>query len=397
MARIETDPNYSSPTFSRATASTDLFKKEDVQALAAAMSTHDHSTGKGVVLGTASIPNGTITSAMIADLTIDTADLKDGAVTSAKILDGTIATADLANASVTNAKLGTDTARLNLLVNGGMEIWQRGNGPFTTIGAWTADRWVLAPGGASTMSASRDTANVDASSQYCLALTYTHSAESSFYQPTDPLLAYQLRGKSVTFSARVRCSVANAVRLALNDGVSNTLGSFHSGGGAYETLTLTKTFATTGATGSAQFDLMASCTAYVDNAMLVVGSVAADYAPLHPADDLARCLRYYRRYAATSTIGIGLGQAISAVNAVHHFLMSPRTAVTPTATVSAPGDWWATAASSTGIACTNLVGSILHPDACTLQSTVASGLVAGNASYLQNNNGNSTISFEANP
>ena len=27
--------------------------------------------------------------------------------------------------------------------------------------------------------------------------------------------------------------------------------------------------------------------------MLVVGSQPADYAPLHPADDLARCLRYY--------------------------------------------------------------------------------------------------------
>ena len=27
--------------------------------------------------------------------------------------------------------------------------------------------------------------------------------------------------------------------------------------------------------------------------MLVVGSQPADYVPLHPADDLARCLRYY--------------------------------------------------------------------------------------------------------
>jgi hypothetical protein len=38
-------------------------------------------------------------------------------------------------------------------------------------------------------------------------------------------------------------------------------------------------------------------TYYIDNAMLVVGSVAADYAPLHPADDLARCLRYYEKLA----------------------------------------------------------------------------------------------------
>jgi hypothetical protein len=48
MARIETDPNYTTPTFSRATAAADIFKKEDVQNLASAMSTHDHSSGKGL-------------------------------------------------------------------------------------------------------------------------------------------------------------------------------------------------------------------------------------------------------------------------------------------------------------------------------------------------------------
>lgn len=89
MARIETDPNYSSPTFSRATAGTDLFKKEDVQALAAAMSTHTHN-GAGTGLTIATVPagaigTGVITSTMIADGTIDTVDLKDGSVTSAKI------------------------------------------------------------------------------------------------------------------------------------------------------------------------------------------------------------------------------------------------------------------------------------------------------------------------
>lgn len=35
--------------------------------------------------------------------------------------------------------------------------------------------------------------------------------------------------------------------------------------------------------------------------MLVVGSVPADYAPLHPGDDLARCLRYYEILGGDST------------------------------------------------------------------------------------------------
>jgi hypothetical protein len=110
MARIETDPNYSSPTFSRATAATDLFKKEDVQALAAAMSTHDHTTGKGLPMAAGSIPNGTITSAMIADLTIDTADLKDGAVTAAKILDGAVTSAKILDGTI----VGGDIASLTI-------------------------------------------------------------------------------------------------------------------------------------------------------------------------------------------------------------------------------------------------------------------------------------------
>jgi hypothetical protein len=48
MARVETDPNYTTPTFSRATAATDIFKKEDVQGVAAALSTHEHGVGKGL-------------------------------------------------------------------------------------------------------------------------------------------------------------------------------------------------------------------------------------------------------------------------------------------------------------------------------------------------------------
>src|SRR5215471_5301214 len=227
MARIETDPNYSSPTFSRATAGTDIFKKEDVQSVAAALSTHDHSTGKGLAIGGASIPNGTITSAMIADGTIDTADLKDSSVTSAKIADGTIATADLANQAVTNQKLGTDTARLNLLTNGGFEIWQRGAGPWTggnntNYDVVTADMWRGSIGSrtaSSTVTTAKDTSNQD-SGTACLAFTYANANAADvnvqMYQTVTESVA-QLRGKTISLSARVKTSVSG-VRVALQTG-----------------------------------------------------------------------------------------------------------------------------------------------------------------------------------
>ena len=65
MARIETDPNYSTPTFSRATAGTDIFKMTDVQGVAAALSTHVHDgTGKGLPVTT--VAPGSITAAGLA-------------------------------------------------------------------------------------------------------------------------------------------------------------------------------------------------------------------------------------------------------------------------------------------------------------------------------------------
>jgi hypothetical protein len=102
MARIETDPNYTSPTFARATAPTDPFKKEDVQNLAAAVSTHVHDGVHGLVITPSanSIPgsaiqDGAITSAKIADGTIQSTDLADNIITSAKVVDGSLGSADL--------------------------------------------------------------------------------------------------------------------------------------------------------------------------------------------------------------------------------------------------------------------------------------------------------------
>jgi hypothetical protein len=88
VARIEVDPNYTSPTFARATAPADAVKLTDIQQVAAALSTHDHSTGKGLPLNASAIPSGSITSAMIADGAIATADLAGQAVTTVGYIAG---------------------------------------------------------------------------------------------------------------------------------------------------------------------------------------------------------------------------------------------------------------------------------------------------------------------
>ena len=405
MARIETDPNYNSPTFSRATAATDLFKKEDVQNLAAAMSTHDHTNGKGLPLVAGSIPNGTITSAMIADATIDTADLKDGAVTSAKIADGTVATVDLANQAVTNAKLGSDTARANLLTNGGFEIWQRGNGPFSGGTALTADMWTSTAAGGGTWTVSKETSIVDAGSQASLKVVHTFGSAFNYLRQgwTSGLKAsdFAMRGRTFAFSVRVNASVANAisVRLATDGtGALDVESARNAGSGTWETLTIIGTVPTDATLLCCDIRSYSSNTFYIDNAMLVVGSVAADYAPLHPADDLARCLRYYEAITVSSTGAFATGQAASATAAVVPLQFQVQKPVSPTITFTAGSTFAMTNAATTALGVTSMSYLITNGRVVYVLVNVASGLVAGNASVLQAAASQTAIiSIEANP
>jgi hypothetical protein len=300
MARLSAT-NYTTQPFTYATAATDLFKKEDVQVLAQAVDTHDHSTGKGLNITPAAgsipvsaLPDGSITSAKIADGTIDTIDLKDGSVTTAKILDGTIATVDLANAAVTNAKLGADVSRTNLLTNGGFEVWQRGVGPFTGSSTWTADRWLTSLQGTDTFSITRTNVLPDIGSAWHAQVAYTKGTGSTVLFQQAKEMAF--KGLPLTFSIRVATNVAGCVRagISTDGGTSYTFSApSTAGGGSYGTLTVSAAANPSSTFVSVGLFFSITDTVYVDNAMLVVGSQAADFVPMHAADDLARCQRYY--------------------------------------------------------------------------------------------------------
>lgn len=233
----------------------------------------------------------------------------------------------------TYAQIGAFKARAsdNLLVNGGLEIWQRGGGAFTTNNAYTADRWQIVLGGTSALSVSQDTTNVALGSGSCAALTYTHNAVSSLSQKLEDYL--QLRGHTVAFSARVRGGVASAARLRITDGLSTWYSGYHGGGGTYETLSVVAQIGAATTQVTVALDLGASGTYYLDNAMLVTGAQPQDYQPLALADDLLRCQRY--RYGFTISSVALSGMPDGATNQrleIHRHAM----AVTPTVTTSAP-------------------------------------------------------------
>ncbi|HYW90546.1 MAG TPA: hypothetical protein VFB50_22435 [Chloroflexota bacterium] len=368
-----------------ASAGTDIFKKEDVQVLAKSVDLHDHSSGLGLAINPAGIAAGSI----------DGSKLIDGTVTSAKIQDGTIATADLASASVTNVKLASDTARANLLVNGGFEVWQRGNGPFTTTAAYAADRWQVAinSGG---LSVSRDTSTIDVGSQASCAFTETYAGTLNRLTQLLNDVAPQLAGRTITVSARTRCTAPNALRLNVYADTSSGGGSgsvsatsaTDPGTGAWSTLSATLAIPAGANYLTVRFEFIAGASGNLDNAMLAVGSQAADYAPLHPADDLARCLRYYELLGGNGggggSIGVeGIATAASQ-EAAQSLGFRAIKAVSPT--VTKVGTW---TVSNTG------QPAVSGGDAYGVRFTVQS--IAAGVFYAINTVAGQYITVEANP
>jgi len=105
MARVNAANFSGALQFPYANAATDLFKKEDVQVLALATDSHDHTPGKGLILPTSAIPP--ITSAMIVDGTITGADIGTGQITNALMAANSVGISQLIGNSVHAANVNT--------------------------------------------------------------------------------------------------------------------------------------------------------------------------------------------------------------------------------------------------------------------------------------------------
>lgn len=277
--------------------------------------------------------------------------------------------------------------QLNLLTNPGFEIWQRGTGAFTADAAYTADRWQITIGGTSTMSVSRDSANADAGSLYCAAVTFTFNATSYLKQKIEDFS--QLRGRTMTFSARVKCSTASKVRLALDTTGAGSLSysAYHSGSGNYETLSVTVALSGTGTGQAAYFVFDGSCTAYLDNATLGTAGLPVAYVPLHPADDLARCQRYYEVLGGANQAIALYSWAASITNFYFTLGLKAEKAVAPTVTKNGT---WALEVNTTG---PTVLGGGTRSVTAYITTTVGTGGRYGTISDSTDD----TITVEANP
>jgi len=144
MARIETDPNYTAPTFPRATAGPDIFKKEDVQQLAAALSAHTNDgAGHGLPINGASIAPGSITSAQIQDGSLAGTDLQDGTINaSTKLFPGSITSHTIASGQIQQGHMAENSVNSSAIITGAVSNY---NGTISvlsfstsTVGSWVA-------------------------------------------------------------------------------------------------------------------------------------------------------------------------------------------------------------------------------------------------------------------
>lgn len=220
-----------------------------------------------------------------------TLDIANGGVWTAAAVDGVAS--DLKFLGGVDGNNGAAQPH-NLLVNPGFEIWQRGNGPFSAGSAWTADRWQLAIS-TSTASISRSFATLDTGSGSSLAFTYTYASGGAGYIQQKIEDCAQLSGRTVTFTARIYTTAATGVYVQINDnsGLTGSAGNVTLNG--WETISVTRTIvgSCTSMTVSIVMPATASTVCYIDNCMLYVGAAPVMYRPLHPAEDLLRCQRYY--------------------------------------------------------------------------------------------------------
>jgi hypothetical protein len=173
--------------------------------------------------------------------------------------DFTLPTKELGESSITISGLNG-----NLLQNSDFETWSAG-------ASSAPNGWILSGAGASIARESTtiklgtySTKLTRGGSNCVLSQTFHEFKGISYWQ-----------GKTVTFGCWVYATVANRVRLYLNDGVGETSSAFHSGDSTWQYLSVSRTLASNSTQAQSYVSLEGGDTsAYCDGAICVEGSAA---------------------------------------------------------------------------------------------------------------------------
>lgn len=271
----------------------------------------------------------------------------------------TLKVSTLQNASSATANITLDTAGnatvggtlamgssflRNRLINGGMNVYQRGSVSATTSGAYTLDRWFVTPTGATvtvTQSTSTVPSNFTASLNVASAASVTNV---SVYQRIESLNCQDFSsGAVVTVSGWIRQSTGSAVTTATVALTTPTASdNYTSTSSAASTYTIPSIANATWVYFSNAFTLTTGCTnglqvtialgaglttggLNLTGVQLEVGSVATPFERRQYGQELALCYRYYE------VAGFGLAGAWEGASIVQlgwNFSVQKRAAAT---------------------------------------------------------------------
>lgn len=258
----------------------------------------------------------------------------------------------------------------NLLVNGGFEVWQRGTGSYTAHLAYTADRWYIYEL-AGSITVDREGTTIDSVGRYAMKVVTTGSTgvgNQAMVQVIED--GYAIRGKTASLSVRVHQSVASGVEIRF-DGYTSTVTSATTG--SWVTLTATGTIGASATAPVVWLYFTAAGTYYIDNAMFTTSPSPMPYESLGPAEELARCQRYYE-FIGGASVSIYMSAYHTAGSGIG-FTLPYKVSKGGTPTVTKIGTWTVT---NCGQPSVNNPSS----ESCNLQATVTA---TGGANFYTSN------------
>ena len=229
----------------------------------------------------------------------------------------------------------------NLLVNGGLEIWQRGtsfNSPVS--GAFGPDKWKILKNAAPTFTVDKETGAVNVDNDLSSAkidVTVVSGSTGVFLrQEIENLNAYV--GKTLTVSARIKSSVGG-VGIGIFDGATSQVSAAHSGGGAFETISKSTVIVASPALVTVDVGFILGSltvgTVYIDSVMLSIGSEVMPFQPEDPAKAMERVQRYYEITGSTISAIYPISRQTSGVIVISQDQrFNTRKSVIPTITIS---------------------------------------------------------------
>jgi hypothetical protein len=242
----------------------------------------------------------------------------------------------------------------NAIINGAFDIWQRGTS-FTNINnTYSADRWVVARDGSTTVNLTQETFTPGAApvtgyeGQFFARLTPTISGTSPFYMVQRIEDVRSFAGQTVTLSFWAKSSV-NATNTPLtvqNFGAGGSSSVINTSLGTQNITTAWQRFSTTFTVGSAAGKtigsnsllevqvIRSSSAATIDvwGVQLEAGTVSNDFRRNANSlqGELAACQRYYIRYTtAGGSSRIATGISTSTTNAASLFPLPVTMRISP--------------------------------------------------------------------